>query len=196
MDGSALERAVSGGHDTIVQLLLEKGADVNGQEGMDESALERAASGGHGIIVQLLLEKGADVNAQGGDYGSALQAAASGGHGAIVQLLIDRGGDVNAQGGMYGGVLQAAVLCGHDAIVSLLLETAAALPNPRMALPELKLVRCRPCTRCLSTSPSAHSPLFICQGSGWVATFNKHVLQRQVDVNLIDTNIFKDDDPL
>jgi Ankyrin repeats (3 copies) len=134
------------GHDTIVQLLLENGADVNAQGGTYGNALQAAASGGHGTIAQLLLTKGADVNAWGGQYWSALQAAAFKGHGTIVRLFLENGADVNAQGGEYESALQAAVVGGHDVIVSLLLETAAAAlkVNPHMALPEVKLVRCRP----------------------------------------------------
>ena len=60
------------GHDKIVQLLLEKGAEVNAQGGHYGNALQAACSGGHDKIVQLLLERGAEVNAQGGDYGNAL----------------------------------------------------------------------------------------------------------------------------
>jgi len=47
-----------------MNLLLEKGADVNAQGGHYGNALQAAASEGHGMIVNLLLEKGADVNAQ------------------------------------------------------------------------------------------------------------------------------------
>jgi hypothetical protein len=63
-----------------------------------------------------------------------------------VQLLIEKGADVNAQGGRYGGALQAAVANGRDAMASFLRETTAAFPNanPRTALPQLKVVRCRP----------------------------------------------------
>jgi ankyrin repeat protein len=65
------------GHDSVVTLLLEKGADVNAQGGFYGNALQAAAQGGYTSVVTLLLEKGADVNAQGGCYGNALQAASS-----------------------------------------------------------------------------------------------------------------------
>ena len=41
----------------MVQMLLEKGTDVNG------NALQAASSGGHDQVVQMLLKKGANVNA-------------------------------------------------------------------------------------------------------------------------------------
>jgi ankyrin repeat protein len=64
--------ASRGGHDKIVELLLDKGADVNAQGGEYGNALQAASLGGHDKIVELLLDKGADVNAQGGEYGNAL----------------------------------------------------------------------------------------------------------------------------
>ncbi|KAJ7787762.1 ankyrin repeat-containing domain protein [Mycena olivaceomarginata] len=125
-------RQQPGGHDKIVQVLLDKGADVNAQGGVWKihaaasgghdkivqggrygNALQAAASGGHDKIVQVLLDKGANVNAQGGRYGNALHAAASGGHDKIVQ------------GGSYGNALRAAASGGHDKIVQMLLDKGA-----------------------------------------------------------------------
>ncbi|KAK0701084.1 Pfs, NACHT and ankyrin domain protein, partial [Lasiosphaeria miniovina] len=113
------------GLNTVVQALLEKGADVNAQGGFYGNALQAAFSRGHDKIVQMLLEKGADVNAQGGLYGNALQAASDKGHDKIVQMLLEKGADVNAQGGFYGNALQAASDKGHDKIVQMLLEKGA-----------------------------------------------------------------------
>ncbi|CAI0655001.1 unnamed protein product, partial [Colletotrichum noveboracense] len=71
------------GHDNIVRMLLDKGADVNAQGGDYGNALQAASFKGHDNIVQMLLDKGADVNAHGGYYGNALQAASQGGHNNI-----------------------------------------------------------------------------------------------------------------
>ncbi|KAF8239814.1 hypothetical protein L208DRAFT_1102904, partial [Tricholoma matsutake] len=49
-----------------VQILIQKGEDVNAQGGFQGNALQAASSRGHQEIVKLLIEKGADVNAQGG----------------------------------------------------------------------------------------------------------------------------------
>jgi ankyrin repeat protein len=75
----------------MVNLLLEKGADVNAQGGYYGNALQAASAGGDEAIVKLLFEKGADFNAQGGYYGNALQAASAGGDEAIVKLLLEMG---------------------------------------------------------------------------------------------------------
>jgi ankyrin repeat protein len=49
----------SQGHDVIVQLLLDKGADVNAEGGLYGNVLWAASSNGNEAIVQLLLDKGA-----------------------------------------------------------------------------------------------------------------------------------------
>ncbi|KAJ5932852.1 hypothetical protein N7516_007341 [Penicillium verrucosum] len=113
------------GHDETVELLLERGADVNAQGGLYENALYAACFKGHDKIAQMLLERGADVNAQGGFYENALYAACFKGHDKIAQMLLERGADVNAQGGEYGNALQAACAGGHDKITQMLLERGA-----------------------------------------------------------------------
>ncbi|KAF7343972.1 ANK-REP-REGION domain-containing protein [Mycena venus] len=113
------------GHTEIVQILLNKGANVNAAGRKWGSSLQAAAYGGHTDIVQILLDKGADVNAAGVFYGSSLQAAAEGGHTDIVQILLDKGADVNAAGGRYGSSLQAAAEGGHTDIVQILLDKGA-----------------------------------------------------------------------
>ena len=113
------------GHERCVELLLERGADINAQFGRLGNTLQVASYYGYEKIVKLLLERRADVNAQDGQDGSALQQASSRGHGSVVKLLLDRGADVNARGGLYGSALQAAVRCGYEKIVKLLLERGA-----------------------------------------------------------------------
>ena len=76
----ALYYAALGGLLHTVKCLLDRGADVNAQNGFYGNALQAASSGGHEQIVRLLVEKGADINAQGGSYGNLHQAASSRGH--------------------------------------------------------------------------------------------------------------------
>ncbi|KAJ7327642.1 ankyrin repeat-containing domain protein [Mycena albidolilacea] len=113
------------GHYKIVELLINKEADVNVQGGKYSTALQTASLNGHKDIAELLINKGADVNAQGGEYGTALQAASSNGHKDIAELLINAGADVNAQDGYYGTALQAASSEGHKEIAELLINNRA-----------------------------------------------------------------------
>ena len=75
--------------------LLERGTDVNAQEGEYGSALQAASYQGRKKVVEILLERGVDVNLQGGEYGSALRVATSRGHEKIVEILLERGADIH-----------------------------------------------------------------------------------------------------
>ena len=68
--GSALTAASYHGHDSVVRLLLDKGAGVN----ISSSALQAASSYSHESMVQLMLDKKADINASRGCYGSPRRA--------------------------------------------------------------------------------------------------------------------------
>ena len=113
------------GHDKSVELLLERGADVNAQGGEYGNALQAACAGGHESITRILLERGADINARSKTHGDALQCACSKGHEKIAQMLLERGANVNSQGGRYGNALQAACFGGYDRIALMLLERGA-----------------------------------------------------------------------
>jgi ankyrin repeat protein len=125
--GNALQAASTRGHEQIVQLLLDRGAEVNAQGAYYGNALQAASGQGHEQIVQLLLNQGAEINERGGEYGNALQAASTRGHQQSIQLFLDRGADVNAQGGYYGNALQAASIRGHEQVIRLLLNEGAEI---------------------------------------------------------------------
>ena len=122
---NALQAASYSGHDNVVQMLLDGGADVNLQGGLYNNALQAASINDHGKTVQVLLDKGADVNVRGGVYGNALQAASYMGYDNVMQILLDRGADVNVQGGVHGNALQAAAHFGHENAIQLLLNRGA-----------------------------------------------------------------------
>ena len=92
---TALQVALDGSYDHIVQMLLDNGADINAS-GRYGTALQIASRKGDDSIVQLLLDNGADINAPSGEYGTALQVALDGDVDHIVQMLLDRGADVDS----------------------------------------------------------------------------------------------------
>ena len=105
-----LHSAARHGHKEIVELLIEKGTDVNVRDSSGKSTLHDAVLEGHKEIVKLLITKGADLNAESGYYGTSLHVAASIGHKEIVELLIANGADVNVKDGFGRTPLDTAEL--------------------------------------------------------------------------------------
>ena len=108
-----------------VQLLLDKGANIDRADENGTSAISFASDKGHLDIVQLLLEKGSNVNIQNKFGNSALIFASQNGHLEIVQLLLERGSNVNIQNKFGNSALMLASEKGHLEIVQLLLERGA-----------------------------------------------------------------------
>jgi ankyrin repeat protein len=113
------------GLNTMIKLLLERGADINAQVGLYGTALQAASAEGHEQVVEILLAKHAEVNVEFNYRRSALQEASMNGHKQIVKMLLDKGADVDAQGGFYGSVLYAASAGGYEQIVKMLLDKGA-----------------------------------------------------------------------
>ncbi|KAJ1476256.1 ankyrin repeat-containing domain protein [Baffinella frigidus] len=105
-----LHGAAEQGHEAAVQLLLDKGADVNAKDRINagDTPLHAAASGGFGAVIQMLLDQGADVNHKNKDDlngadlnvltregASPLHGAADQGHGEFVRMLLGKGAAVN-----------------------------------------------------------------------------------------------------
>ncbi|GAW10696.1 hypothetical protein ANO14919_000310 [Xylariales sp. No.14919] len=82
--------AVNEGHEAVVRLLLENGANVKAKTTSEQwTALHVAATNGHGGVVQLLLENGADIRAMtASKQQTALDMAVQNGHEAVIQVLL------------------------------------------------------------------------------------------------------------
>jgi ankyrin repeat protein len=91
-----LEAAISIQELSLVELLIEKGADVNSVGESKSSALHTAVKFPSEKIVSLLLEHGADVNKLD-QYGrTPLLSMVKTFSSKIVKLLLDKGADINA----------------------------------------------------------------------------------------------------
>ncbi|KAI0481836.1 hypothetical protein F4859DRAFT_476136 [Xylaria cf. heliscus] len=135
--GSALAATVMRGNIEIVQLLIDRRANINMplQYGQFGSALAAAAAGENIEIVQLLIDEGADVNmqVQYGTFGSALVSAAIHINVEIARLLIDRRANVNMplEYKTFGSALAAAAAYDNTReIVQLLIEKGADVNLP------------------------------------------------------------------
>ncbi|KAH0349938.1 purine and uridine phosphorylase, partial [Aureobasidium melanogenum] len=121
-DGAALRIAISCGYDTTVKLLLDRGAHFNVRDGV---ALQKAAGCGNETTVRLLLDNGADIDARN-EYGeTALFRASRLGYDTTVQLLLDRGADIDARNEYGETALFWASHSGYDTTVQLLLDRGA-----------------------------------------------------------------------
>ncbi|KAA0146258.1 hypothetical protein FNF31_07820 [Cafeteria roenbergensis] len=97
-DGStALSVAALNGHRDTVELLLDRGADLEAKVEDGSTALSVAALNGHRNMVELLLDRGADLEAKVEGGLTALMRAAKGGHRDTVELLVACGANVEAQ---------------------------------------------------------------------------------------------------
>jgi hypothetical protein len=125
----SLTTAAGNGHADLVQLILNQGADINGESEFRGTALADACNNGHEEVVKMLLDRGANVNTGLSNIGLAsrnpLEAAAYGGHLGIVQRLLERGIHVHSYGTR---ALWEAAGEGHEEILCLLLE-AGVTPN-------------------------------------------------------------------
>jgi ankyrin repeat protein len=126
-DRTPLLWAVEKGHEALVKLLLEKGANLEFQDKSGQTPLSLAARKGHEAIVKLLLEKGSNLETQDESGQTPLSWAAEKGHEAVVELLLEKGADLETQDESSQTPLSLAAEKGHEAVVKLLLEKGADL---------------------------------------------------------------------
>lgn len=132
---TALILASFHGHEDVVRLLLEAGADANQSSEIDYSALDAASRMGHLEIVKMLLDAGAFVNVDAvikvNNTHSPLLLAVHGGHYEVARILIDAGASENHIIFASSGYIKTdhtalieAVDIGHVELVRLLLPNA------------------------------------------------------------------------
>ncbi|CAI4215628.1 unnamed protein product [Parascedosporium putredinis] len=87
--------AAGGGHEAVVRLLLELGADVLSRDDQEFSPLPWACQAGHGTVVKLLLERSPTDELHTRSGRTALLSAAAAGHEEVVDILLTAGIDPN-----------------------------------------------------------------------------------------------------
>jgi ankyrin repeat domain-containing protein 17 len=84
----------AGGHEDVVRVLLDAGANVEDHNENGHTPLMEAASAGHVQVAKILLEHGAGINTHSNEFKeSALTLACYKGHLEMVRFLLEAGAD-------------------------------------------------------------------------------------------------------
>jgi len=128
---SPLIEAALQGHEEVVQVLLEHGADATSKNDRGSTPLHGVAHSYSGLlaILLLLLENGAEVSAKNNAGLTPLHAAALYGHGAVVRILLEHGAEVSSTTNTGRTPLHFAALDGDETVARLLLHKGADLQS-------------------------------------------------------------------
>lgn len=118
-----LHYAVSANNKEMVNLLIDKGADINAHSSDGSTSLHVASVLGYKEIVALLIKGGADVNAKDNRDRTPLHLASQGGHIEIVKFLIEKGADIKLEDKDDWTPLDYAKVYNHEEIVDFLFST-------------------------------------------------------------------------
>ncbi len=117
--------ATEKGNKEVVELLLEKGVDIEARDVQKRTALHIAVKNGDFEITELLLEKGADIEATELFGRTPLHFAAEEGQKELTELLLEKGADTEARNSRGNTPLHIASREGHKEIAEMLLEKGA-----------------------------------------------------------------------
>ena len=128
---TALTLACFQGRHEVVQLLLEKKANVEHRAKTGLTPLMEAASGGYVEVGRVLLDYGADVNAPPvpSSRDTALTIASDKGHVEFVELLLKRGAQADVKNKKGNSPLWLAANGGHLEVVELLFKAKADIDS-------------------------------------------------------------------
>ncbi|XP_017262418.1 DNA-binding protein RFXANK [Kryptolebias marmoratus] len=122
--------AAAFGEKTVVDFLLEKGADPKTIARERESALTMASSGGFVDIVETLLRHGVDINTYDWNGGTPLLYAVRGNHIKCVEALLAKGADMTIESDSGYSPMALAVALGHKKIQKVLEDHILKLYKP------------------------------------------------------------------
>ena len=120
-----LHRAACNGHTTMVDMLLEKGANIEAKDTNGVTPLYWASHEGHTGTAEALLAKGADIEAKGNDGWTPLCRASHGGHTGTAEALLAKGADIEAKDNDGFTPLHRASFQGHTGTMTALLDSGA-----------------------------------------------------------------------
>ena len=115
------------GHANVVQVLVQRGADMDVPNAQGLTALHFATHRGYKTVVQELLAYGSRVKARDDHDDIPLHFASAEGHIEIMQMLLKKKSPVNAQTNLGNTPLHLASLKGRTEAVKLLMQHKAEL---------------------------------------------------------------------
>ncbi len=92
------EKAVRNGDASMIEKLVDEGAEINARDRYSQTALMLASQHGHIDIVRLLVDRGADLNVRAKYNLTSLMLAIINNHDEIVRILVDAGADLSLTG--------------------------------------------------------------------------------------------------
>ena len=124
---SPLSHAAERGHESVVQVLLNRGADPNSLDNTGKSPLSWAAWGGYEVVARQLLRNGADIQSKDHQQWTALHFAVVIGNVPTVDFLLGMGADLSATFDEGFTALHLAVGNDYLEVIQLLLEKGASI---------------------------------------------------------------------
>src|SRR5436189_246528 len=91
-----LSWAAEKGHEAVVKLLLEKGAELESKNRYGQTPLSCAAKNGHETVMKILLEMRAELESIDYDGRTPLSRAAKMGNKTMVKLLLEKGAELES----------------------------------------------------------------------------------------------------
>ncbi|KAI1285660.1 Ankyrin repeat and KH domain-containing protein 1 [Halotydeus destructor] len=125
---TALTLACAGGHEELVQLLLNRGSNIEHRDKKGFTPLMLASTAGHANVCEVLLNAGADIEAQSErTKDTALSLGCSSGRYEVVELLLSRGANKEHRNVSDYTPLSLAASGGYVNIIKLLLNAGAEI---------------------------------------------------------------------
>uniref|UniRef100_A0A336L5G5 CSON003381 protein n=1 Tax=Culicoides sonorensis TaxID=179676 RepID=A0A336L5G5_CULSO len=125
---TALTLACAGGHEELVELLLDRGANIEHRDKKGFTPLILASTAGHAKVVEILINRKAELEAQSErTKDTPLSLACSGGRYEVVELLLKQGANKEHRNVSDYTPLSLAASGGYVNIIKMLLNHGAEI---------------------------------------------------------------------
>jgi len=130
---SLMHSFAANGRHLALQLLLDKGAQVDPRDEQGNTPLNCAALEGHEATVRMLLKRGADHSIRNKMGNTSVMSATLKGSEKVIKLLLDGGADVETRDKDQNTILMSAVMDKFYKVVKLSIQRGAKLEAKNQA---------------------------------------------------------------